>query len=165
MIVFLDFDGVVHPEGLRGPSQLFCRLPLIEEVLREFAEVELVISSAWRLEYADPQLAAIGLKKHFSKDIAQRVVGVTPDHSNLPPGDMWPDWFRFSRHWECEAWIRTHRPLGTRWLAADDREYLFRPFSENLMRFHSLEAFTPAHQDLFRRYLKALTEGTPWPRY
>ena len=36
MIVFLDFDGVVHPEITNRKSDLLTRLPLIEEVLREF---------------------------------------------------------------------------------------------------------------------------------
>lgn len=34
MILFLDFDGVTHPEFC-SYDDYFCRLPLIEEVLRE----------------------------------------------------------------------------------------------------------------------------------
>ena len=36
MIVFLDFDGVLYPENTNRKSDLLTRLPLIEEVLREF---------------------------------------------------------------------------------------------------------------------------------
>ena len=36
MTVFLDFDGVLHPEITNRKSDLLTRLPLIEEVLREF---------------------------------------------------------------------------------------------------------------------------------
>jgi hypothetical protein len=47
LILFLDVDGVLHPEGpSREPK--FCRLPLLEEWLRGRPGVEVVISSSWR---------------------------------------------------------------------------------------------------------------------
>ena len=45
MIVFLDFDRVMHPVN---PNDLFCREDHLARVLRDFTSVELVISSAWR---------------------------------------------------------------------------------------------------------------------
>lgn len=48
MFLFLDFDGVLHPEPLYGDGELFCRLPLLEALLREFPEVSIVVSSTWR---------------------------------------------------------------------------------------------------------------------
>lgn len=35
MILFLDFDGVLHPEPSLA-KDAFCRLPLIEEILQDF---------------------------------------------------------------------------------------------------------------------------------
>ena len=165
MIVFLDFDGVVHPEELQCHANLFCRLHLIEAVLREFPAVEIVISSAWRLEYENDELAVSKLREHFSSDIAPRVVGVTPVFMKFMDKDSDEVLSSFTRHWECEAWMNSHRPPGTRWLALDDRAYLFRPYTENLMQFHRLEAFRQEHQDLLRQYLVALTQGSPWPAY
>jgi hypothetical protein len=172
MIVFLDFDGVLHPEfdtddpeRLKQNSALFCRLPLIEAVLREFPQVEIVISSAWRMYFMDIEDALKHLRAHFSFDIAQRVVGVTPQYKYLNPGDAPDGLSRFTRPWECEVWVRWHRQPGTRWMAMDDRADLFRPFCENLMTFHWLEAFKQEHQDLLRQYLVALTQGTPLPSY
>jgi hypothetical protein len=46
-ILFLDFDGVTHPDPHEA-EELFTRLPLIEEVLRGFAACMIVISSNWR---------------------------------------------------------------------------------------------------------------------
>lgn len=46
-VLFLDFDGVTHPEVCTA-EQLFCCLPLIEEVLRRRPGVDIVISSSWR---------------------------------------------------------------------------------------------------------------------
>lgn len=163
MVLFLDFDGVLHPEILRVESDLLSRLPLIETVLREYPPVELVISSAWRLKYADSSIALTALRQHFTPDIAARVVGVTPNHRKLNDDDAPEGLSTYSRHWECEAWIRAHRPPGTRWMAMDDRAYLFKPFTKNLMAFDSRTAFTEAHQDPLRAYLTALTRGTPWP--
>ena len=163
MIVFLDFDGVLHPESTETPADLFCRLPLIEEVFREFPAVDLVISSAWRLEYRDPAQAVIELRAHFSYDIAPRVLGVTPHHVYLKPQHAPEGLTGYSRHWECEAWMRAHRPPGTRWMAMDDRAYLFNPTIGNLMAFDREQAFTHLHQDRLRAFLTALTDGTPWP--
>ncbi|MDP3172795.1 MAG: HAD domain-containing protein, partial [Polaromonas sp.] len=59
MIAFLDFDGVLHPEDTNSKNQLFCRLPLVEEVLREFPRAEIVISSAWRLEWRYETVATL----------------------------------------------------------------------------------------------------------
>lgn len=165
MIVFLDFDGVVHTEPVIKPADLFSRLHLIEVVLREFPSVEIVISSAWRMYFMDIEDALKHLRTHFSHDIAQRVVGVTPQYKYLNPGDAPDGLSRFTRHWECEVWIRRHRPPGTRWMAMDDRAYLFRPFCDNLMVFDRLVAFRQEHQDPLRQYLVALTQGTPWPAY
>ena len=165
MIVFLDFDGVLHPEVLQSSNKLLERLPFVEEVLREYPEVEIVISSAWRQRYDDSELAVSQLRKHFSADISLRVVGVTPDQRKLSKKDSPESLTRYSRHWECESWIRTYRSPGTRWMAIDDRDYLFRPFTEHLMALHRMEAFTQGHQDLLRSYLTALTCETPWPKY
>ena len=165
MIVFLDFDGVVHPEGLASHDDLFVRLPLIEEVLREFPAVEIVISSSWRLEYDNPKQALTGLQQHFSADIAKRVVGVTPNHREMDDKSSPDGLSRFERHWECEAWMRTHRLPGTRWMAMDDRQDIFRPFSAHLMTFDKRVGFTESDLDPFRAYLNALTRDTPWPSY
>jgi hypothetical protein len=48
MILFLDFDGVLHPEydGQAAPADVvFCHLPRFEAVMRDHPEVEIVISS------------------------------------------------------------------------------------------------------------------------
>lgn len=54
MILFLDFDGVLHPEydGQATPADVvFCHLPRFEAVMRDHPEVEIVISSMWREQF------------------------------------------------------------------------------------------------------------------
>jgi len=142
MIVFLDFDGVLHPEPC-ARDELFCHLPLLEEVLREYPAVQVVISSAWRLAYRRRPISR--LREHFSPDIAGRIIGVTPDYRRADEA-MTPNGLGlFTRQWECVDWLRAHRPAGTRWLAIDDRDYLFAPCCGNLILCDSEVGFTPAH--------------------
>ncbi|MDP3606989.1 MAG: HAD domain-containing protein [Polaromonas sp.] len=156
MIAFLDFDGVLHPEDTNSKNQLFCRLPLVEEVLREFPRAEIVISSAWRLEWRYETVATLELRKHFSDDIAPRVVGVTPNYTHLDWKEAPDGLHLWKRQWEIEMWLRAHRPVGTNWIALDDRAYLFRPFCENLMEFERNTAFRPEHQDELRARLRQM---------
>src|SRR5690349_11442888 len=74
MILFLDFDGVLHPfPAPADPARWFCNLPRLETVLRDFPAVQIVITSTWREAYPLPKLANI-----FAADITPRVVGMTP---------------------------------------------------------------------------------------
>lgn len=154
MILFLDFDGVLHPESLNSRQPLLCHLPLLEDVLREFPQVEVVISSTWRLRWLDPHLATIELRKHFSPDIAQRVVDVTPHYAYLDPNATPDSLFAYPRHREIEAWLRTNRPPGTAWVALDDRAYWFKPFLKNLLVTDPGTGLTAQDLDELRRRFK-----------
>lgn len=123
-LLFLDFDGVLHPRFIGG--ELFTARELFEDVLRQVPHVEVVISSSWRERHA---LEA--LKVHFSPDLRPRIVGVTP----LPgiDRDLVPvDLHDFHRHAECAAWLARWRPSGARWLAVDDESEEFAPGCANL---------------------------------
>lgn len=163
MIVFLDFDGVVHPELTpeiaTSRAELFCCLPLIEDVLREFPPAEIVISSTWRLKW-NQAVSIVELRKHFSEDIAARVIGVTPNYKDLDPKQAPDGLDSFPRQWECEMWLRAHRPAGTPWLALDDRAYLFRPFCKNLMALDHNIAFTSDRQPELRARLIAMQKDS-----
>ena len=77
-LLFLDFDGTLHPEPCYRDGSL-CRRPLFEAVIREAPDVEIVITSTWR----DTRDLAT-LRGFFSNDIAARVIGVTPSWQDLP---------------------------------------------------------------------------------
>jgi hypothetical protein len=49
-VVFLDFDGVLHPDPPSNELPLFCRAMLLEEWLVQHPDVCVVISSTWRLK-------------------------------------------------------------------------------------------------------------------
>ncbi len=124
-ILFLDFDGVLHPEHCHE-SRHFCRLPILEEALRQVPECHIVITSTWRLE--QPLEA---LRQRFSRDIAARVEGVTPMFSELK---QVPDTLvSYPREAECHAWLSANGVPHLPWLAVDDRSWNYRPFCESLL--------------------------------
>lgn len=122
MILFLDFDGVLHPEGASAERE-FSHLGGLESVLREFPHVLIVVSSAWRL---DTSLDAI--RSRFSDDMRTRVVGVTPQLAELEDQ-------RGQRQRECELWLQHAYPAATSppWIALDDRESYFDAGCQNLI--------------------------------
>ncbi len=67
-ILFLDFDGVVHPLGefaldengqLAKNPALFRWRPILETLLDPFPEVRIVVSSDWRRLFDDPSLVQL----------------------------------------------------------------------------------------------------------
>ncbi|MES2832471.1 MAG: HAD domain-containing protein [Pseudomonadota bacterium] len=125
MILFLDFDGVLHPENCI-PSDYFVHQNTLAYVLRTFKNLDLVISSTWRAKRNLNNLRAL-----FLPTISQQIVGVTPLYSQL--GDSVPETLLgYEREAECVAWLRQNNRLTEQWLALDDRAWNFRPFCKNL---------------------------------
>lgn len=102
MIVFLDFDGVLHPMPTDRRGH-FCHLPAFEEFLRDHSEVRVVISSSWRETYPFDDV----IVELFAPALRARILGMTPslELSN--------------RHSEIQAWVDTNRYTGP-WFALDD---------------------------------------------
>ncbi|CAN7421718.1 HAD domain-containing protein [Acidovorax sp. LjRoot194] len=123
-ILFLDFDGVLHPEHCHE-SRHFCCLPLLEGVLRAVPNYELVITSTWRL-----QKSLDDLRSYFASDVANRIAGVTPLLSEVL--DVPDTLLSYQRQAECNAWLSDHGMSHSSWLAIDDRSWLYRPFATSL---------------------------------
>lgn len=118
MILFLDFDGVLHPEP-SGDDFLFCRVPLLWQLLRAHQNIEVVFSTSWRAAYQFDELVDF-CTYGGGEDLAYRFVGSTPNH----PGDH-------LRETECLAWMQEHRPSDA-WIAVDDQADGFWPGRSNL---------------------------------
>ncbi len=150
MILFVDFDGVLHPDGCEI-DQYFCRVALLEEVLREFPHIQLVISSSWG------QVHPLGeLREFFSDDIKTRIIDATPGSLLLSgiPTALW----NFVREAQCDAWIRTNGP-GVPWLALDDQAWRFDPASPNLLLVDGSTGITHADIQELRRRLSTFTSA------
>jgi len=109
MMLFLDFDGVLHPSP--GPTD-FCRLPLLESWLRTHPDVNIIISSSWR-EVMDMEV----LQHIFSEDLQHRVIDKCPLIHN-------EEKFEFYRHEEILRWIKQESYDGL-WLVLDDAAHEF----------------------------------------
>ncbi|NRR32201.1 hypothetical protein HSX11_18660 [Oxalobacteraceae bacterium] len=125
-ILFLDFDGVLHPDPCRYQSDTLCHLPRLEKILRDFPDVEVVISSAWRQDQTIDDL-----RTYFSADIAQRIIDVTPDWHEVQ--HLFKRIGPYERQVEIEGWIEQSGWPQMRWIAIDDRPYWFQPGLENLV--------------------------------
>lgn len=109
-LLFLDIDGVLHPVGMDYSfnSRFFSHLPLLEDLLREFKSVDVVISSDWRLAENVERL-----QRYFSDDIRHRIIGATPQLYPLSP-------VKNRRQLEIQAWLDGNGRADTEWVALDD---------------------------------------------
>lgn len=125
MILFLDFDGVLHPEYVPGMTpgrhrvnlDYWSCLPAFEAVIRRHPNWKIVISSTWRERRSLDELRA-----PFSPDIAARIIGVTPKLERCSG----------RRQREIEAWIRQNAYSGPI-LILDDWPPLFDQDCEHVL--------------------------------
>lgn len=126
MILFLDFDGVLHPEICHCEADLLCHRPLFESVMRDCSWVDIVISSTWRESRSLEQLKGL-----FSSDIGARIIGVTPHWRDIQDASSMGTYVRQA---EVEGWLRQAHKAWEAWVALDDKPHLFRPFLPNLVK-------------------------------
>ena len=121
MILFLDFDGVLHPFFPRADradeeNQLFSYLPRLERVLRDFPEWQIVIVSSWRENRPWENVI-----QAFSPDIMARIIGATPVlKSKL-------------RYEEILAFLDMNDYQTKHWVALDDDQDLYPSDCTNLI--------------------------------
>ena len=112
MILFLDFDGVMHPIN---QTDLFCREEHLARVLRDFPDVEIVISSSWRETHT-----LKNMQTFFLTDLQSRIVGVTPVIEIKDAVDVPGVRFR-----EIQQYLSDTGNQRRRWLALDDDPGIF----------------------------------------
>lgn len=128
----LDFDGVLHEDPgsqMIEIKKLFVHVPDFESCIRE-ADPEfrlgIVFDTSFRIHESFDEL-----KSHFSSDIAERMVGVTPIIN--PPCVGWGQSDkRGLRQLEIETWMHENAP-GKPWIAIDDRREGFNNPCANLI--------------------------------
>jgi BMFP domain-containing protein YqiC len=147
LIIFLDFDGVLHPQPC-PLGQLFQSMPLFADALRRHPCLfEIVISSSWRLTDSLQEL-----KARFPEDLRSAVIDVTPNFSSMSQDQIesmqvtsWENLdIQCKRQREIEHWLRTHRPDGVPWLAIDDMPDEFSPDRQNLLLTHPKKGLQPS---------------------
>ena len=153
MILFLDFDGVLHPELCIGPGQ-FVHLRRFERWLRTHAEIEVVISSSWR-----NQVPWLEIVDRFSADIQTRIVGRTPSRlqivSSLVPAEV----LIYKREAEIFEWRCTQGRLSDPWVAVDDMPSLFSDGCANLMLIDPATGITEGDLAALSKRVDDIIEG------
>lgn len=153
MILFLDFDGVLHPQhddGTTPADRVFCHLPRFEAVMRDFPSVEIVISSMWREQYSLDEMRA-----HFSLDIADRIVGTTPTTPRID-GKYMPA----RREGEILDWLTAAGRLGEPWLALDDADWQFQRYRDRVVACKWCVGLDDSTEAALRTALAACGERT-----
>ena len=127
MILFLDFDGVLHPVG-STPAQCFTCLPLLEEFLRiEAPSWQVVISSSWREYCSSQQLLQI-----FSPDLHARIIGSTPAEGDRSLHATWgAQASLYPREIQIRHFLAQRGLSGEDWVALDDMKWWFREAEAN----------------------------------
>lgn len=129
MIVFLDFDGVLHPDPCTDRRRLFEHAGRLAQSLAPFAEVGLVLSTAWRTVRPFDELLGI-----LPAGLSERIVDRTPIFGSFKAR---PNLVPYRRHAECVQWLADNHLQNADWLALDDRPDEFAPYCDNLLTCHS----------------------------
>ena len=114
MILFLDFDGVLHPED--DSFLRFNKNHILHEMLRRLPGSMVVFSTTWRTGRSHAEL--VRLASHGAPELSSRFIGSTPD---LPIPDSGLDGHR---QLECLAWMAKHS-WQSPWIAIDDHPEWF----------------------------------------
>ena len=114
-LLFLDFDGVLHPTHFAGQDP-FNRVHLLEETL-EGSNIEIVISSSWRFTHSLEKL-----QKLLPNSISSLVIGATGS----------PVIGKHPRYQEIVNFLQSYGPSN--WKALDDSYWEFPSLCPELIR-------------------------------
>lgn len=114
-LIFLDFDGVLHPTHFAGETP-FSRAPLLEETLLQFSP-KIVVSSSWRFTHNLEKL-----QKTLPSFITALVIGAT---GAAVVG-------KHPRFTEIQNFLQGYGPVD--WKALDDSYWEFPSTCTKLIR-------------------------------
>ncbi len=122
-LLFLDYDGVLHPDAvyltsrgveLRAAGELFMWAPLLVEALAPHQDVQIVLSTSWARNLGFHRARSV-----LPAELQPRVIGSTW-HSAMGKG--WPDfipWDAQTRYEQIQAY-RSRLSAPASWIAIDD---------------------------------------------
>lgn len=129
MVLFLDYDGVLHPDAaylvggrpvLRAEGELFMWAPILVELLHPYPDLQIVLSTSW--------VRVLGFSRardYLPVELRSRVIGGTW-HSAMgrhAEGSHRTDhnWFaESSRYEQIARYVSRAGARASNWLAIDD---------------------------------------------
>ncbi len=125
MILFLDFDGVLHPDAvyrergrpvLRDQGELFMWSGLLIDALASRPELRIVLSTSWAREFGFSRA-----RRYLPQALRSRVIGATWHSAMLHDADYRPGnwWEQATRHEQINRWAS--RAAVHDWIAIDDQ--------------------------------------------
>ena len=132
--LFLDFDGVLHP-NLPRPDQRFHLAPMLADAVKAI-QVDVVISSSWRFHGGLSALVAT-----LPSALRERIVDTTG------PAIIG----RFARWQEIRAWV--DRNGAADWRALDDSVFEFPPDCPQLIACEGSRGITELELTTLGRWL------------
>lgn len=137
-LLFLDFDGVVHPlDDTNHPAGWFRWLPLLANLLASWPDVKIVVHSSWRYVHTDAEL------RELLGPLSARFAGSAP---------------RGPREQAIESVLQANKSLVTAHLVLDDDPKEFTTGRVNLIVCDSLEGLTQRRtQEHVQRWLESTT--------
>lgn len=132
MILFLDYDGVLHPQDvylergrpvLRRTGELFMWAPILVDIVSPYPDLSIVLSTSWVR-----QLRFDRTKRYLPEELRARVIGATW-HSAMgrhpEAAHRIESWFvKASRFEQIAHYVA--RSNSADWLAIDDDDYGWR---------------------------------------
>ena len=134
-IIFLDFDGVLHPAHFSEGSE-FSRMPLLEALVDDYS-FEIVISSSWRFHYPLAEL-----KAKLGRKLGDCVIGTTGQASQQ----------KHARFNEINEWLDFHTKCD--WRAVDDSKFEFPIDFRNLILCDSRTGIAERQIKFLKDWLK-----------
>ena len=155
MVLFLDFDGVLHPffplpDLPDDENALFSYWPRLMRVLNDFPFINVVISSSWR--------TSENLMTQVPESLRRRIVGHTPEIKRRArkqyPANFQPEPIRYL---EILRYLKTNKQESAQWIALDDDPLLFPAHCPQLLLCP--KGFGEGEEMELRRRLEGLLRG------
>jgi len=139
MILFLDFDGVLHPGIACGPA-LFSARHLIWQLLDACPHIEVVFSTSWRETHPVPELTEFvtaGGGEHHAGRFIGTLPSVLYEAGRNIAGPV------HQRENAINAWLTGNDQPVRNWIALDDDKTGFTPACPNLIWIDKITGLKP----------------------
>ncbi len=132
--IFLDFDGVMHPEG----KQAFSRADYFADIIKDKNDIFIVFSTSWR-EYTTVDK----LSSYLPESIRHKCVGKTPLLKNH---------YKHVRYHEIMQYNNEKLINDNQWIALDDMSIIFPPSCKNLILTNPKIGFSEKEAHLVNQF-------------